>query len=158
MTYPPVPGAGDDEPSNPYGTPPRDGDVPPQTGGYPGSAQYPGATPYPGATAYPGAGPYPGGPAGYGGYYPKNSLAVWSLVLGIVSMLVCGLFTGIPAVILGHNAKRAVAEGQADNPGMATAGIVLGWVAIALSVLAVFAMLAFFPAFLTTLEMSNDFS
>jgi hypothetical protein len=70
------------------------------------------------------------------GYYPKNSLGVWSLVLGIVAfVLSCGLFTGIPAIIVGNKARRAVAEGQANNPGMATAGIILGWIATILSVL-----------------------
>ena len=82
----------------------------------------------------------PGGypPPGYGVAYPKNSLAVWSLVLGIVSfVLSCGLLTGIPAVIVGSNAKKAVARGEANNGGMATAGIILGWIAIVLSILGI---------------------
>lgn len=41
------------------------------------------------------------------------------LVLGCVS------FTEVPAVVVGMHAKRAVAEGQANNPGLATAGIAL---------------------------------
>ena len=59
-------------------------------------------------------------------------------MLGIVSfVLSCGLLTGIPAVIVGNNAKKAVARGEANNGGMATAGIILGWIAIALSVLGI---------------------
>jgi hypothetical protein len=41
------------------------------------------------------------------------------LVLG------CVFFTGVPAVVVGMGAKRAVADGQASNPGFATAGIAL---------------------------------
>ena len=38
-------------------------------------------------------------------------------------------------MIVGNNAKKAVAQGEANNGGMATAGVILGWIAIALSVL-----------------------
>ena len=147
------------EPQNPYGSgDPQDPSRAPQdpTGApqYPAAPppppqpQYPSA-PYPasgGTPQYPAATPYgsaPGAPqpaqAYGGGYvYPKNSLAVWSLVLGIVSfVLSCGLFTGIPAVIVGNNAKKAVARGEANNGGMATAGVILGWIAIVLSVLGI---------------------
>lgn len=102
--------------------------------------QYPGQ-PYPGQP-YPGqpyAGqPYPGQPYPPAYVYPKNQLGVWSLVLGIVGIVVgCVFVTGIPAVILGNNAKRAVAAGEANNLGMAQAGIVLGWISIALGVVAI---------------------
>ena len=85
--------------------------------------------------------PYGSQPAGYYGQsayaYPKNSLGVWSLVLGIVSIFMCGFFAAIPAIIVGNRAKRAVAEGQANNGGMATAGVVIGWIVVGLSALAV---------------------
>jgi len=143
------------EPQNPYGSgEPQDPNKAPQDPS--GAPQYPAAPPpysqgpaapppYPGAGTpqYPSAAPYgsaQGGYAqpgpGYGAAYPKNGLAVWSLVLGIVSfVLSCGFLTGIPAVIVGNNAKKAVARGEANNGGMATAGIILGWIAIVLSVL-----------------------
>jgi Domain of unknown function (DUF4190) len=142
------------EPQNPYGAgepqQPQDPSGAPQYPAAPqppaGTPQYPSAPQYPnagGAPQYPGATPYGSAPsyqqpaaAGYGYTYPKNSLGVWSLVLGIVSfVLSCGLFTGIPAVIVGNKAKQAVARGEANNGGMATAGIILGWVAIALSII-----------------------
>ncbi|QJW36664.1 DUF4190 domain-containing protein [Cellulosimicrobium protaetiae] len=140
MTQPPGPGPYDPVdpqrgPQEPYGS---------QAPG--GAPQYPGQQ-YPGQQ-YPGQ-QYPAGAYGAPPYYPKNSLAVWSLVLGIASfVLSCGFFTGIPAVIVGNAAKRAVAEGQADNDGMATAGIILGWVAIGLSVVGLILLLLFLPAFL----------
>ena len=77
--------------------------------------------------------PPPGGgygqQPGYGAPQPQRSQkAVWALVLGIVSVLCCGLLAGIPAVILGRQAKH---EG---GGGMATAGEILGYIGIAFSV------------------------
>ncbi len=120
-----------------------------------GGSQAPYGTPAPGGYAQ--VPPYPAAAYGPPPYYPKNGLAVWSLVLGIAAFaLSCGLFTGIPAVIVGSYAKRAVAEGQADNGGMATAGVVLGWVAIGISVLGLVAVLAFFPAFFAFVDAIPD--
>ncbi|QCB93471.1 DUF4190 domain-containing protein [Cellulomonas shaoxiangyii] len=123
--------------------PPPGGAYPPPGGAYPsagGAYPAPGAA-YgtPGAQAAGAAGsyaqPYPyAGP----GYWPRNDLGVWSLVLGIAGLvLACGFFTGIPAVIVGMNARKAIARGEANNDGMVTAGIVLGWVSIAFGVLMV---------------------
>ncbi|MCF4121846.1 DUF4190 domain-containing protein [Antribacter sp. KLBMP9083] len=97
--------------------------------------------------------PYPGGyqPAPYGYAprppMPKNDLGVLSLVFGLLGLLMFGLVGGIPAVIVGLKAKEAVRQGLADNEGMATAGIVTGWIGIAWSGLAILGMLAWFVFF-----------
>ena len=65
----------------------------------------------------------------------KNSLGVWALVLGILSILCCGIFTGVPAIILGIFGKRAAAEGRATNGSLANVGFILGIIGIALTVL-----------------------
>lgn len=134
---PPPPPAGDTPP--PYGSTP-----PPYAGGTGGGPSFGGGPAY-GSTppSYGGAdygAGYVGGQPGYG--YPRNNLGVWSLVLGLVGIFICGLFTGIPAIVVGHKARRAVADGEANNPGMATAGIVLGWIATILSLLGVLAVIA----------------
>jgi Domain of unknown function (DUF4190) len=122
-------------PQAPYGsTPPAYGSTPEQYGSsqppaYGGSSAY-GSTPPAYGAEYGGT----QSPYAYG-TYPQNNLGVWSLVLGLVAIFVCGLLAGIPAVIVGNRAKRAVAAGEANNPGMATAGIVLGWVSIILSII-----------------------
>ncbi|MGI5186641.1 DUF4190 domain-containing protein [Promicromonospora sp. CA-289599] len=73
-----------------------------------------------------------GQPAPYGAApLPKNSLGVWSLVLGILAVLGCGLLTGIAAIITGHKSRKAQQEGQADNGAMGLVGIITGWVGIA---------------------------
>src|SRR5262249_13545849 len=70
-----------------------------------------------------------------------NGFAVASLVLGLTCW--CGFFTGILAVIFGNVALGRIArsEGREQGRGMAIAGIVLGWVSIA--VLGVLAILWF---------------
>ena len=125
------PGDGSTGDSGSYGQPPY-GQTP-QYGETPSYGQY-------GAPQEPAPGSYPTYPQGQGYQtpmygYPKNNLAVWSLVLGIVSLVLCGFVAGIPAIILGNNAKKAVARGEANNGGMATAGIVLGWISIGYTVL-----------------------
>lgn len=63
---------------------------------------------------------------------PKNDLGVWSLVTGILSWILCPVVLGIAAIATGNASRRAVREGQANNPGMATAGLILGWVNVGL--------------------------
>ena len=121
-------------------TPPAYGSTPPPPSSYGSTPPAYGSTPPAYGTSQP---PYAGdysqaqyGQAAYG--YPKNSLGIWSFVLGLVGILLsCGLFTGIPAIIVGNRAKAAVAQGQANNGGLATAGVVLGWIATVLSVLGI---------------------
>jgi len=76
---------------------------------------------------------------GTGGYaQPQtNKKALWALILGILGLACCGLFAGIPALILGNIAKGEIAAsaGAQSGEGMAKAGVILGIVAIALSVL-----------------------
>ena len=82
--------------------------------------------------------PPPPEQGGYGYVEPQtNSKAIWALVLGILSIIPCGLFAGIPAVILGNMAKNDIdaSGGQQTGRGMAVSGLVLGIIGIALSVL-----------------------
>jgi hypothetical protein len=62
---------------------------------------------------------------------------VWSLVLGIASFLVAPVIAAIPAIITGRKARKAIrnAGGAASGAGMATAGQVLGWANIAVSIM-----------------------
>lgn len=87
-------------------------------------------------------GPYPGAypPAPYGDYYqgpppaPKNGLGVASLVVAIIALIgsvfVVGGIIGIAAVILGFIGRGRVKRREADNGGVALAGIILGLVSI----------------------------
>ena len=72
---------------------------------------------------------------------PRNQVGVASLLLGISALLTCWLLLGVPlgiaAVITGDLARRRVTRGQADNPRIATAGLVLGVLAILASLVAI---------------------
>jgi hypothetical protein len=63
-------------------------------------------------------------------------LSIWSLVLGIVSFVVCPLLAAIPAIITGAKAKKSIdrSGGMKTGRGMAQAGFILGWVNVALSI------------------------
>jgi len=82
---------------------------------------------------YPPPGQYPIPPAA-----PNSSKATTSLILGIVSIVLCGLFLGVPAMILSRQAKREIAEsqGRLGGDGLATAGFVTGLIGTVWSVLA----------------------
>ncbi|MFI9486376.1 DUF4190 domain-containing protein [Promicromonospora sp. NPDC052451] len=74
---------------------------------------------------------------------PKNDLGVWSLVTGILSWVVCPFVLGVVAIVTGNASRKAVQEGLANNPGSATAGLVLGWINVALIGVAVLVWVAF---------------
>lgn len=137
------------EPQDPYGAgKPEQPTTPSGSPQYPSAPQY-GAPQYPSAPAgggYPQAPQYGNAPAyggGYGGTYPKNSLGVWALVLGLVGFFVCSILTGIPAIIVGNKGRKAAAAGEANNGGMALAGVILGWVTVALFVISILWLFAF---------------
>ncbi len=73
-----------------------------------------------------------------------NDKALWSLVLGILSIVAFGLIAGIPAIILGGSAKREIraAGGMQGGAGLATAGVILGWISVAMIALIVLFVLA----------------
>jgi len=62
---------------------------------------------------------------------PTSKLAIWALVCGCVSLL-CG-FASIPAIILGHMGMSETKKNPAiKGRGMALAGMILGYVVVAL--------------------------
>jgi len=114
---------------NPYGQqPPAYGQQPPAYGQQP---------PAYGQQGYPAAPSYPSAPGYYGNGTEQNSLGVWALVLGIAGFVCLGIFGWIPSIILGNKAKKAAAEGRANNPGLGTAGVVMGWIGVVLTVISV---------------------
>jgi hypothetical protein len=58
-----------------------------------------------------------------------NSLARWSLILGVAQFFT-GSLTAIPAIICGHLAKREIRQTGQHGDGMATTGLVLGYLAV----------------------------
>ncbi|NYJ01013.1 hypothetical protein HNR19_001711 [Nocardioides thalensis] len=83
--------------------------------------------------------PPPGGygapqPA-YGGAPMEHPQGTTILILGILSIVCCGIFTGIPAIIMGRKASN---DGQAySNAGVIKAGYICGIIGTVLSVLGI---------------------
>ena len=67
------------------------------------------------------------GPGASGG---TNKKALWSMILGILGILCCGFFTGIPAIFLSRSAKSEISRTGEGGSGMATAGFVLGIISV----------------------------
>lgn len=72
------------------------------------------------------------------GATPKMSPgAIWSLVLGILGLICFGPLAAIPAIICGHialgNIKRSM--GTLAGEGQALAGLIMGYIGIALAIL-----------------------
>lgn len=65
---------------------------------------------------------------------PNSTLAIVSLVAGILGWTLLPLLGSIAAVITGHMAKNEIKKsaGTLGGNGMATAGLILGYLAIAL--------------------------
>lgn len=97
--------------------------------------------------AYPGGYPPPAPQYGaqYGGYpppappAPKNGLGVASLVVAIIALfsVVGGVVLGVVAIILGFLGRGRVKRGEANNGGIAIAGIVLGALSIVVSIVVI---------------------
>ena len=78
-------------------------------------------------------------------YRPStNGLATASLVFGIISWFLCPFIGGIIAVICGHVAQSQIKRTAESGSGMATAGLVLGYIHVAaIAVFVVFWLLVF---------------
>lgn len=57
----------------------------------------------------------------------NNGMAVASMVLGLIGILFCG-FTSILAIIFGHVAQSQIKRTGEGGGGMATAGLILGYI------------------------------
>jgi len=74
-----------------------------------------------------------------------SSLAVASLVSGILGWSLIPFIGTIVAIVTGHMARAGIrrSNGQLDGDGLAIAGLVLGWVAVALWVIGIVVLFAF---------------
>jgi hypothetical protein len=92
----------------------------------------------------------------YGGGAQQNQKALWSMILGILSLVCCGLFTGIPAIILGNMGKKEIdlAPGQTGR-GMAQAGFIMGIIGTVLSVVFTIGYIALIAAGISSGEFDG---
>ena len=142
MSYPQQPGNWSD-PSWPSQQPAGTEQSYPVSGGEPAYKD-----PY-ASSGYPPPG-YPAAAPGYGypAPRPNNGMAIASMVVSIVGVLgLCGYglggYIGIVGAILGHVSRKQIRERGEQGDGMAMAGIILGWIATGIAVLATIAIVIF---------------
>ena len=76
------------------------------------------------------------------------------LVLGILSLVMCGFFTGIPAWIMGRNDLRKIKDGLMDPEGEATTkgGMICGIICSILSLLSIIGIALYIYMLLSTVK------
>ena len=88
--------------------------------------------------------PPPPAPSGFNMQQDKaSSAAVWALVLGIASWVLCGFLAAIPAWIVGKIEINKINSGRSSQAGktMATVGMWLGIIQTILGILAIIALI-----------------
>jgi hypothetical protein len=94
----------------------------------------------------------------YGGpILPTSSLATVSLIAGILGFTLFPFIGSIIAIWTGYEARketRAIPP-KASGDGMATAGIVMGWIGIGLAVVGICCAIAYFGFFATLIATST---
>jgi len=83
--------------------------------------------------------------------YPRtSSLAIVSLIFGILAYIFLPFLGALIAVICGHSARseiRCAPPGSIEGDGLALAGLILGWIQLACTFIAVvFVVLVLFGA------------
>lgn len=121
-------------PQDPFSTPPQ-GSQPAGTPGYGAPGQPPGQ---PGYGAPPPSGGYGAPPPGSGAA-PRNGLGIAALVLGLLALfsswtVVGGILFGLLAIVLGIIGRGRAKRGEANNGGLALAGIILGALGLLISI------------------------
>ena len=90
---------------------------------------------------------------------PRTSaLAIWSLVLGILSFLCFSIFAAVPGVICGHKALSRIkrSSGTLAGEGLAIAGLVTGYIGILLAIVVIPIMMAIaIPNFIKARETAQ---
>jgi hypothetical protein len=77
---------------------------------------------------------------------PTSTLAIVSLVAGVLGWILLPFVAGVAAVVSGHMARAEIrrSNGALDGDGLAVTGLVLGWVNVLLAVAVVLAVVLFF--------------
>ena len=87
---------------------------------------------------------------------PTSTLATISMIAGILGFLMLPVIGSIVAIWTGYEARKETRSvpPKATGDGMATAGIVMGWIQIGLFVVSICCLVAYFGFFATILASS----
>ncbi|MBB1116708.1 DUF4190 domain-containing protein [Stenotrophomonas sp. W1S232] len=83
-----------------------------------------------------------------------NGYAVASLVMGILGWSMIPLLGSIGAIVFGHLARAQIRRQPQQGDGLALAGLILGWVSIALWILGILAFFLFFGGLAMLLSLN----
>jgi len=89
----------------------------------------------------------------------ESSLAIASLITGILSWFLIPIFGALAAIITGHLAFNEIREsrGMLTGKGMATTGLILGYIQlgfIVLILIAIIILLAFMPGIIQNINLN----
>jgi hypothetical protein len=89
----------------------------------------------------------------------QSGEAVAALVLGICGIMVCPIVCSILALVFGYRARREIdsSGGMVGGRGMAVAGLITGWIGLALWVLGIIAYVILIVAVISS-GSSGEFS
>ena len=98
--------------------------------------------------------------SGFGGapLLPTSTLAIISMIAGILGFFMFPVIGTIAALITGYLARqetRAVPP-KASGDGMATAGIIMGWIQVGLIVVGICCFIAYFVFIIGMVGVSNQ--
>ena len=92
----------------------------------------------------------PNYPQGYEPTLPSSTMAIVSLIAGIAGFSFLPLIGSIVALVTGYAARKETRSipPTASGDGMATAGIVMGWIGIGLAVVSLCCFVLYFVFFI----------
>ncbi|HJT97646.1 MAG TPA: DUF4190 domain-containing protein [Rhodanobacteraceae bacterium] len=77
-----------------------------------------------------------------------SGTAIASFVFGVLCWIMLPFIGAVLAVALGHSARneiRRAPPGRIDGDGLAVAGLILGWIHLALCIAAILLLILFLP-------------
>ena len=85
-----------------------------------------------------------------------STLAITSLISGILGWTLLPWLGSIVAIITGHMARKEIRNNPAtkEGDGMALAGLIMGWAMVALSILSLIVIVLFFGGLLAVLGVT----
>lgn len=88
--------------------------------------------------------------------FPTSTLATISMIAGILGFLMFPVIASVVAIWTGYEARKETRSipPKATGDGMATAGIVMGWIQIGLFVITICCVVAYFGFFATIFASS----
>ena len=75
--------------------------------------------------------------------YKTNTYAIWSIILACTAFIFGWGILAVVAIVLGNMAIKQIKINSEQGESLATAGIILGWINIILTILAVLIILVF---------------